>query len=90
MHKTDGSSTKHSIIHKRKVNANNKSCEQYRLLKDVEVCNVVSKKLRYLTLDCIRKNFVVCEEDTMNSIAFNIHWILKEFAVYKYLMVTFG
>ena len=58
IHKRDGS-TKHSIIHRRKVNANNKSRKQYHLLKDVEVCNVVSEKIKYLTLDYINKNVVV-------------------------------
>ena len=53
-------STKHSIIHRRKVNENNKSHKQFYLLKDVKVCNDVSKKLKYLTLDYIKKNVVVC------------------------------
>ena len=53
--------TKYSIIHRRNVNANNKICKQFHLLKDVEVCNVVSKKLKYFTLDYIKKNIVVCD-----------------------------
>ena len=43
------------------MNANNKSRKQLYLLKDVEVCNVVSKKLNYFTLDYIRKNVVLCD-----------------------------
>ena len=55
-------STKNSIVtHRRKVKANNKSRKQFHLLKDVEVCNVVSKKLKYFTLDYIKKNVVVCD-----------------------------
>ena len=54
-------STNHSIIHRKKVNANNKSHTQFHLLKDVKVCIVVSKKLKYLTLDYIKKNVVVCD-----------------------------
>ena len=54
-------STKHSIIHRRLVNANNKSLKQFYLLKDVKVCSVVSKKIKYLTLDYIKKNIVVCD-----------------------------
>ena len=42
------------------MNANNKHRKKFYLLKDVEVCNVVSKKLKYLTLDYIKKNVVVC------------------------------
>ncbi len=52
--------TKHSIIHRRLVNANNKSHKQFYLLKDVKVCSVVSKNLKFLTLDYIKKNNVVC------------------------------
>ena len=40
-------STKHFIIHRRNMNANNKSSKKFHLLKDVKVCNVVSKKLKY-------------------------------------------
>jgi hypothetical protein len=54
-------STKHSIIHRRLVNANNKSLKQFYHLKDVKVCSVVSKKIKYLTLDYIKKNIVVCD-----------------------------
>ena len=54
-------STKHSIIHRRLVNANNKSLKQFYLLKDVKVCSVVSKKINYLTMDYIKKNIVVCD-----------------------------
>ena len=43
------------------MNANNKSCKQFYLLKDVKVCSVVSKKIKYLTLDYIKKNIVVCD-----------------------------
>ena len=42
------------------MNANNKSLKQLYLLKDVKVCSVVSKKIKYLTLDYIKKNIGVC------------------------------
>ena len=59
IHKRD-ESTKHSIIHRRKVNADNKSRKQFYFLKEVKVCSVVSKKLKCLTLYYIKKNIVVC------------------------------
>ena len=83
-------STKHSIIHRRKVNANNKSRKQCYLLKDVEVCNVASKKLKYLTLDYIEKTLLYVMGETMNAMAFKIHRILKVFAVSESVMVTYG
>ena len=52
------------------MNANNKSLKQFYLLKDVKVCSVVSKKIKYLTLDYIKKNVVVCDggENEYNGI----------------------
>ena len=86
IHKRDGS-TKHSIIHRRKVNANNKSHKQFYLLKDVKVCSVVSKKINYLTLDYIKKNIVVCDggdnecDGIQNTLDFENVFICKSVTV---------
>ncbi len=70
------------------MNANNKShYKQIYLLKDVKVCSGVSKKLKFLTLDYIKKNTVVCDggdnecDGIQNTLDFENVFICKSVTV---------
>jgi hypothetical protein len=86
-HKFARSTTKH----KRGVNADRKWYKQIEFLKDVQVCNVASnRRVQYMSLDNIRKNIIVCDGGDTTSNAIKIHWLLKVFTIFEYVMVTYG
>jgi hypothetical protein len=54
--------------HKRGVNANRKWFKRIKFLKDVQVCNVTSKRrVQYMSLDNIRMIIVVCNDGDTTS-----------------------
>jgi hypothetical protein len=55
-------SARHTIKHKRGVNADRKRCKQIKYLKDVHACNHASnRRVQYMSSDYIRKNIIVCD-----------------------------
>jgi hypothetical protein len=64
-------SARHTIKHKRGVNADRKRYKQLKYLKDAQVCNATSNRwVQYMSSDYIRKNIVVCNggDTTANAI----------------------
>jgi hypothetical protein len=54
--------------HKRDTNANQKHYKQVRFLKEVKVCNVaMSRRVKVMTTDNIRREIVVCDEGDTND-----------------------